>query len=146
MGRDERPLDEPEDKVSNESVPSSVPCSDDEFAGIIGMGGMFSVGANSPFFIVVEVVRDFGEKRSLAFGADATRRINRGSAPIDLDDCKPIGRCADGGGRGLKEDCEGFAVWDPLCGDRPSAARCECFSDLVRVRDWAAETNSVESG
>jgi hypothetical protein len=107
VGRVERPRDEPEDEVSKESVPRSVPCSDDVVEGITGTGGTFSVGASSPFLIVVEPDRSFGEKRSLALGADATRRINRGNAPIDLEDG---GRCTDGGERGLNDDWEGLAV------------------------------------
>ena len=103
MGRLERPRDEPEDDVSNESVPSSVPCSDVE--GITGTGGTFSAGASSPFLIVVEVDRNFGENKSLALGADATRRMNRGNAPIDLEADGPPCRCANGE-RGLNDDCE----------------------------------------
>jgi hypothetical protein len=143
----ERPRDEPEDNVSNESVPSSVPCSDDGVDGITGTGGTLSYGASSPFLVVVEADRDFGEKRSLALGADATRRINRGNAPIDLEDNGPPCRCPNGE-RELNDACDGWAVWDPPCGERPRTASCACFSDLVRVRDFGkpAERTSVELG
>lgn len=148
MGRVERPRDEPDDAVSKESVPNSVPWSDDVVEGITGTGGTFSAGANSPFLIVVDADRDFGEKRSLALGADATRRINRGNAPIDLEGGRPPCRCADGGERGLNDDCEGLAVWGTPCAGRPFTARWACFSDFVRDRDVGrpADRTSVESG
>jgi hypothetical protein len=108
VGRVERPRDEPEDEVSNESVPNSVPSSDD-VDGITGTGGTFSAGASNPFLIVVEADRDFGENKSLALGADATRRMNLGNAPIDLEAGGPPCRYANGG-RGLNDDCAGSAV------------------------------------
>lgn len=104
VGRVGRPREDPDDIVSSESVPGSVPCSEDVVGGIAGTGGTSSAGARNPFFVVED---RFGEKRSLALGAEATRRINRGSAPIDLGDLGPPCRFPDGGERGLKDVWEG---------------------------------------
>ena len=71
IARDICPLDEPEDMVSNESVPCSIEL---EISG--RRGGIVSAGANSPFLVAGE---DFEprENRPLALGAEATRRMNR---------------------------------------------------------------------
>ena len=76
-----REREEPDEVVSNESVPGSVPCSDD-VVGNAGTGGISSDGARKPFLVVVD--DRLGEKISFAFGADATRLIKRGSTPMDL--------------------------------------------------------------
>lgn len=70
IGREFRPLEDPEDIVSNESCPWS-----EELDTSCGSGGTVSAGARKPFL----VDDDFEpkEKRPFAFGADATRRINR---------------------------------------------------------------------
>ena len=77
--------------------------------GITGTGGTVSAGTSSPFLVVVKPDRVFGEKRSLALGAEATRRINRGNAPIDLEAGGPPCRCPNAGDRGLN-DANGWAV------------------------------------
>lgn len=88
-GKD-RPLDDPDDTVSRESVCSS------EFDPIDPSGGTMSAGASSPFF-VVKVVREPRLKRPLALGADATRRMKReAEAPIDLGDSGPLVHDLDG--------------------------------------------------
>lgn len=85
-----RPLDEPEDKVSSESVPSKE-------SVMFGTGGIRSAGANIPFF-VVEAERDPDENSPLAFGADATLRMKRvADVPIPLGDNGVLGcRKVDG--------------------------------------------------
>ncbi len=86
-----RPLDDPDDVVSSESVPFSR-----ELDTMLGTGGMESAGARSPF-LVVEVDREFGEKRFLALGADATLRMKRVAvALMDLGDSGPGGRDVEG--------------------------------------------------
>lgn len=58
--------------------------------------------------------REPNENRPFAFGADATRRINRVAlAPIALGD-RGLARDADGGEGGEKDICDAFAV----CGTR----------------------------
>lgn len=56
-----------------------------------GTGGMMSAGARRPFLVVVEVEREddpFGPKRCFAFGAEATRRMNRDAAEdLVFGDC-----------------------------------------------------------
>lgn len=103
----DRPRDEPEDDVSKEFVPNSVPCSDEVVYDMTGTGGTPWTGASSPFLVIVEPDRDLGENISLALGADATRRINRGNAPIGLGDNGTPCRYADGVERGIIEGCEG---------------------------------------
>jgi hypothetical protein len=63
------PFDDEEDKVSRESVPLS------ELGAKGGTGGTISPGAKKPF-LVVAGKREPEKNRPLAFGADATRRIN----------------------------------------------------------------------
>jgi hypothetical protein len=78
---DGRPLDEPEDIVSSESVPFS-----NELDASPGIGGTTSDGASRPF-LVVEAEREPKENNPFAFGAEATRRIKRvADAPIDFGD------------------------------------------------------------
>lgn len=76
------PRDEDEETVSKESAPWSA----------CGIGGRGSPGESKPFF--VEIVDDRcepREKRPFAFGADATRRINRDApALIALGDSGPV--------------------------------------------------------
>lgn len=77
-----RPLDEDEEMVSNESAPSSM-CS---------IGSKASPGESNPFLVVVGGVDrcEPSEKRPFAFGADATRRMNRDApALIALGDSGP---------------------------------------------------------
>ena len=103
--RGERPLDESEDVVSNELGPWS----------LCGIEGMTSAGASRPFLVVVPVVdREPNEKRPFAFGAEATRRMNRVAlAPKTFGDKGPE-RDAEGGVVGLNDICEALAV----CGVR----------------------------
>jgi hypothetical protein len=104
VGRVVRPLDEPEDTVSIESVP----CSNEDDI-VLGMGGIGSAGARYPFF-VADIERELPEKRFLALGADATRRMNRvADAPIALGDRGPAGRDVDGV-EGPNEASDGCAV------------------------------------
>jgi hypothetical protein len=93
-----RPLDEFEDKVSKESVPSKE-------SVMAGTGGIRSAGASIPFF-VVEAERDPDEKSPFAFGADATLRMKRVAvAPIPLGDNGVLGcRTAGGDEMELSED------------------------------------------
>lgn len=98
VGWRERPLDEPDDVVSSDPVPCSAANSDDVEVGITGTGGI-ALGDNSPF--LVEDL-DLGENKSLALGAEATRRMNRGNAPSPFDD---RGRWAEGGVLGLFRLC-----------------------------------------
>ena len=73
-----RPLEEPEDIVSNESAPCSIELQ------IGGRGEILSAGAKNPFFVAVEDFEPI-ENRPLALGAEATRRMKREAvAPIDL--------------------------------------------------------------
>ena len=85
-----RPRDEEDEIVSNESVPCST----------CGIGGRGSPGESNPFLVVV-VGGDRcepSEKRFFAFGADATRRINRDApALIALGDNGPEREELDGG-------------------------------------------------
>lgn len=126
--RDICPLEEPEDMVSNESVPCSIEL---EMGG--GRGGIVSAGANNPFLVVGDDLEPM-ENRPLAFGAEATRRMKREAvALIDLGLNGPFVRDLEGvGGVTGNDDCEGFAV----CGlslDRPIFGRI--LSDLVCCRD-----------
>lgn len=66
-----RPREELDDTVSKESVPFSI-----ELETIIGIGGIGSVGAKRPFFVVV-AERELIEKSPLALGAEATRLMKR---------------------------------------------------------------------
>lgn len=69
------PRDDDDDVVSIEVPPSAWPV---PLVGL-GSGGTASAGASNPFFIVGVPFEDddrFIEKRPLAFGADATRRMN----------------------------------------------------------------------
>lgn len=99
-----RPLDDDDDTVSSEL---------DSCSGF-GMAGINSAGASKPFFVVVpDVAREPSEKRPLAFGADATRRINRVAfAPKAFGDSGPE-RDADGGVGGIKDICDASAVRGP---------------------------------
>jgi hypothetical protein len=135
-----RPLDEPDDKVSSESVPSKE-------SVIAGTGGICSAGANMPFF-VVEADRDPDEKSPFAFGADATLRMNLvADVPIPLGDNGVVGCRTVDGDEGLRsENCAGGKVLD-FCGDRGSVKGS--LSDFVRFRDLlilgvAKETASFE--
>lgn len=127
MVRVVRPLDEPEDTVSIESVPFS-----NEPDIVLGTGGIRSAGANSPFF-VADTEREVVEKRFLALGAEATRRMNRvADALMALGDNGP-GRDVEGVDGRTKEGCGGIAVGSLLrVGARPGAGS---FSDLVRALD-----------
>jgi len=82
VGRDVSPLEEPEDRVSSESVPFS-----NELDITLGSGGTGAAGASNPFLVVDEDKREFNENKPFALGADATRRMKRDAeAPIDLGD------------------------------------------------------------
>jgi hypothetical protein len=63
------PLEEPDDRVSNELSLWS-----DDVEGAPGTGGTISAGANRPFFIGVDD-RPPEEKRCFAFGVDTMRRM-----------------------------------------------------------------------
>jgi len=145
IGRVERPLDDSDDIVSNESVPFSkeVDTSD-------GRGGTISAGANMPFF-VVEVDRELKENSPLALGAEATRRMKRDAeAPTDLGESAPFARNLEGEVGLLNEACDESAVSGitrGVAGFRDSCIRC--LSDLVCVRgleDGPAESASVDLG
>lgn len=147
--RGERPLDDADDTVSSEFDPCS----------LCGIEDMTSAGASSPFFVVVpDAERDPNEKRPFAFGAEATRRMNRDAlAPKALGESGPD-LDVDGGVVGMKDIWEAFAVWggalDLLCGrdlsalpaDRafsfpssivsiPSAGCCEKYDGVLGVRN-----------
>jgi hypothetical protein len=66
----------------------SVPCSR-EVDRLPGIGGIVSAGARSPF-LIVEAERE-PENRFFALGADATLRMNRVAALMDLGDNGPCG-------------------------------------------------------
>ena len=143
---DERPLEEPDDTVSKESVP----CSSESDMG--GSGGTMSAGASSPFF-VVDVDREPRLKRPLAFGAEATRRIKRDAEiPIDLGDKGPLDRDFKGVG-GLVDGVTlcGWAVrgnvWDSWV-VRDKFVRCLSTLLFVRNRldEGPTESASVELG
>ena len=122
-----RPLEEPEEMVSSESVPCSIEL---EMRG--GRGGMVSAGANNPFLVVACL--EPMENSPLALGAEATRRMNREAlAPIDLGLNGPFGRDLGGVcGETRNDDCEGFVVCGlSLC----KAAFGRVLSDLVCCRD-----------
>jgi len=126
--RDICPLEEPEEKVSSESVSCSIEL---DIGG--GRGGRVSAGANNPFLVVGEDLEPM-ENRPLALGAEATRRMNREAvAPIDLGVNGPFVRDLKGVGVATGNDvCKGFAV----CGlslDEVGFGRI--LSDLVCCRD-----------
>lgn len=128
MGRVGRPLDDVEESVSSELLSCSV----------MGTAGISSAGASRPFFVVVPVVlREPSEKRPLAFGADATRRINRDAlAPIALGDRGPE-RDADGGVVGRKDIWDASAVIGPR--DLPDIF---CLSVFNFTRDFSCSSPS----
>lgn len=78
------PFDDLDESVSMEAVPSSEAVPGGELCttevGELGRGGkgVISAGASSPFFVVDEF--ELGPKRRLAFGAEATRRMNLDAA------------------------------------------------------------------
>ena len=134
-----RPLEEPEDMVSRESVPCSIEL---DMGG--GRGGMASAGANNPFLVVAEDLEPM-ENRPLALGAEATRLMNREAlALIDLGLNGPFGRdlggvCAETG----NDDCEGLVV----CGlSLDKAAFGRILSDLVCCRDRDEVSVDFEDG
>jgi hypothetical protein len=95
--------DEPLDIVSSESVPSN-----DELLCTPGSGGTYEGAARKPFFRDSDMPEDEGvafedEKRPLAFGAEATLRINLGNA-------RPLEARGWLGGVTLKDVWEGIAV------------------------------------
>ena len=131
IARDICPLDEPEDMVSNESVPCSIEL---EISG--RRGGIVSAGANSPFLVAGDDLEPM-ENRPLALGAEATRRMNREAvALIDLGlngpfvrDLREVGVVVIAG----HDNCE---VFPPACGlilDKVAIGRV--LSDFVCCRD-----------
>lgn len=99
------PRDDADERVSREVVP----CSDASFAEW-GIGDMVSPGDSKPFFVVAPFERELSENRPLAFGADATRRINRDApAPMAFGESGPVRVGVEGVG-GMKESCEEFVV------------------------------------
>lgn len=133
--------------VSRESVPFSI-----ELDSILGSGGIGSAGASRPFFVVVlEDERVEIEKRPLAFGADATRRMKRDAdAPIDFGESGPLlPVCRDMECGVAKEAWDGLAVWDFVREPGLRERAVLCFSDFVRflVRaDGVTESASVDMG
>jgi len=122
-----RPLDEPEDTVSSESVPSS--------SEVDARGGTASDGASRPFF-VVEADREPRENNPLTLGAEATRRMKRvAEAPIALGDSGPFPFGLEGVAGVRNKACDGLAVSGLACGE---LGLCErfilCFSDSVCIR------------
>jgi hypothetical protein len=101
------PLDDPDDMVSIEFAPCSRELDTND-----GTGGTMSAGANRPFLVVAECERELSENSPFAFGADATRRINRvAEAPTDLGESGPLfDRDLEGVFGLVKEDWEGCAV------------------------------------
>lgn len=92
------PRDDADESVSREFVP----CSDGSCAEC-DIGGIELPGDSKPFFVVVTFERVLSEKRPLALGADATRRMNRDAlAPIALGESGPA-RVGVGGVGGMKE-------------------------------------------
>ena len=87
--RDERPLDDVEETVSNEFVPLSELFTDS--CTVAGIEGIPFPGAKSPFLVVVpDAEREPRLKRFLALGADATRRMKREAFwPIALGESGP---------------------------------------------------------
>jgi len=145
IGRDVRPLDDPEDMVSSESVPCSK-----EFDTRDGSGGTTSAGANIPFFVVA-VDRELKENSPLALGADATRRMKRDAeAPTDLGERAAFVRDLEGVVGLVNDACDGSAVSGiarGCVGLRDKFIRC--LSDLVCVRgreEGPADSASVDLG
>lgn len=108
-----------------------------------------SAGANSPFLVVADDDLEPIEKRPFAFGADATRRMNRDAVALtDFGLRGPFVRDRGGvGGVGENEDCEGSAVSGTILaegGRRGLLGRAR--SDLVCCRDLATERASVDFG
>ena len=98
-------VEELDEIVSSESSPCSI-----ELDATGGRGGTVSAGASMPFF-VVGVDRDPSEKRPLALGADATRRIKReAEAVTDLGLSGAWVRERDGVGGTGNVVCAGSAV------------------------------------
>jgi hypothetical protein len=126
---DGRPLDEPEDIVSNESVPFSI-----ELDPRDGIGGTASDGANSPF-LVVDADLEPRENKPLAFGAEATRRMKRvAEAPIALGDSEPFGFGFEGVVGVRNEAWDGSAVSGFARGELGLRERLIlCFSDFVCI-------------
>lgn len=109
-------------------------------------------GARSPFLVIADDDLEPIEKRPFAFGAEATRRMNRDAdALTDFGLRGPFVRDRDGvGGFGENGDCEGSTVSGRLLGGgcrRGLLGRAR--SDLVCCRDRggvAAERASVDFG
>lgn len=142
VGLDIRPLEDPEDTVSRESVPCSI-----ELDTRAGRGGTASAGARNPFLVAGE--RDPSVKRPLAFGAEATRRMKReAEAPTDFGLRGPFVRDLDGvsvAGNGA--GCEGLAVSGTTLAEFALRDRfIRCLSDLVWVLEGVAESASLDSG
>lgn len=104
------------------------------------MAEINSAGASRPFFVVVPgAAREPSENRPLAFGAEATRRMNRVAfAPIAFGDNGPE-RDAEGGVVGRKDIWDASAV-SGVPRDLPS--RC-CLSDLDFTRDLSFSSPSL---
>jgi hypothetical protein len=95
----ERHLEDADDSVSNESVPSSTEV---ETSG--GSGGTAFAGASNPFF-VVDPDREPREKSPLALGAEATLRMNlEADAPIAFGLNGALVLEREGGFKRLNED------------------------------------------
>jgi hypothetical protein len=144
VGLDIRPLEDPEDTVSRESVPFSR-----ELDTRAGIGGTASAGARNPFLVAGE--RDPSMKRPLAFGAEATRRMKReAEAPTDFGVRGVFVRDLDGVGGEGTAGCEGLAVSGTTLAEFALRDRfIRCLSDLVGVLDFAegvAESASLDSG
>lgn len=147
VSRDVRPLDDPDDMVSKESVPCS---SELDTSG--GKGGTTSAGASRPFLVVAEADREPRLNRPFALGADATRRMKReAEAPMDLGESgPPAPRDLEGVVGVWKEPWDGSAVSGLLRGEfgvRERAVRCR--SDLVYARVLAegpTESASADFG
>ena len=105
-------------------------------------------GARSPFLVVADDDLEPIEKRPFAFGADATRRMNRDAVALtDFGLRGPFVRDRDGvGGFGGKEDCEGFSVSGATLGEgcgRGLLVRAR--SDFVCCRDRPGVTTERAS-
>jgi hypothetical protein len=109
-------------------------------------------GAKSPFLVVADDDFEPMEKRPFAFGAEATRRMNRDAVALtDFGLRGPFVRDREGvGGFGGNEDCEGSAVSGTTLvegGGRGLLGRAR--SDLVCCRDRpgvSTERASVDFG
>jgi len=138
---DIRPLEDPEDTVSRESVPFSR-----ELDTRAGRGGAASAGARNPFLVAGE--RDPSVKRPLAFGAEATRRMKReAEAPTDFGVRGPFVRDLDGVTGAGNAGCEGLAVSGTTLVEFALRDRfIRCLSDLLWVLEGVTESASLDSG